>query len=75
MIETPRDKMAPDRAGVDAPLDGKGSGLAGLAGSAGSDLRFENIAICILRFLQLWLRVKLILFRAPQRIQNLWKFA
>src|SRR3989440_11728093 len=61
-IETPRDRIPPDRADVDAPLDCNGSGLAGLAGSADSGFRVENIDICIFRFLQLWLRVKLILF-------------
>src|SRR5437016_9068832 len=56
-IETPRDRIPPDRAEADAPLD-----CSGFAGSADSDFRVENIAICIFRFLQLWLRVKLILF-------------
>src|SRR5437588_4294550 len=61
-IETPRDRIPPDRADADAPLDCGCSGLAGLPGSADSDFRVENIAICNLRFLQFWLRVKLILF-------------
>src|SRR5712691_7066243 len=59
MIETPRERRPPDRADAGPPLD-----CSGLAGSADSDFRVENIAICILRFLQLWVRVKLILLLA-----------
>src|ERR1700730_1232824 len=58
MIETPLDRRLPDWVNADAPLDCS----VGLAGPAGSDFRVENIAICIFRVLQLWLRVQLILF-------------
>src|SRR6202045_5097620 len=57
MIETPRERRPPDRADPGARL-----GCSGIAGSADSGLRVENIAICTFRFLQFWLRVKLILF-------------
>jgi hypothetical protein len=75
LIETPLESTFPDLAGADAPLGcgtgTTGGGVGGVEG-CGSGLRVENIFTG--KFLQA-AQMKLILFRAPQRIQNLWKYA
>jgi hypothetical protein len=56
-IETPLERKPGDCAAVDERL-----GCSGIGGTSDSGFRLENIAICLFRFLQFWLRVKLILF-------------